>query len=563
MKLFVKNHKKLFVAIILMLPANAVAQSNFSAIEMAKKIADAVIAKTNFALTETEQKPVLSLQVVDLKRAANIFKTLPVFAHAEIMTKRDTILRFGISSTSPVKIIVNKNIQFTSSGKRPFRFKEIAYSIFTFQDTMSVFLRAGRNLIQVIPAQKDSVPVVLIRECVEGDQSPQTTFSGLDFTGDGSPWCYSTSHEDNGVTLPVRYTKKLAKNNGPAYHGDPYTEWNYPNGILMMSMMNLSRATGDSVYDTFVARYCDFILKNLPLFQKQYFEQYDLRGSNHRMFRCSMLDDAGSPLLPFVEVALEHSIHTYDTIIGQKENYILHGQPRLIDGTFCRPEPEPWTVWADDLFMSAPLLMRLGALRHDTKYYDEAARQVILFQDRLYDAQTKIMKHGWFSRTSRQSEVSWGRANGWMFWASAEVLTMLPHDHPLYAKIAERMKNFAEGLAALQSPDGMWHQVLTDTSSYEETSCTAMFIIGFSKGMKTGVLDTTYRERMLKAWNTLQQKIDRNGEVTDICCGTELGSNNDFYKARTRSLSDPRGLGAIITAAIEIGSLPQAITKIK
>jgi len=46
-------------------------------------------------------------------------------------------------------------------------------------------------------------------------------------------------------------------------------------------------------------------------------------------------------------------------------DYILNQQIRSKDGTFCRPEPAHFTVWADDLFMSVPFLLRMGKITGD------------------------------------------------------------------------------------------------------------------------------------------------------------------------------------------------------
>jgi len=51
-------------------------------------------------------------------------------------------------------------------------------------------------------------------------------------------------------------------------------------------------------------------------------------------------------------------------------------------------------------------------------------------------------------------------------------------------------------------------------------------------------------------------KIDANGVVHGICRGTEIGFDEQFYLDRKTIDNDPRGLGAVITAGIEIAKLP-------
>ena len=115
-------------------------------------------------------------------------------------------------------------------------------------------------------------------------------------------------------------------------------------------------------------------------------------------------------------------------------------------------------------------------------------------------------------------------------------------------------KNHIEGLIKYQDRSGMWHQVLNHPESYEESSCTAMFILGIARGINNGWLNKSYSEYALKGWNALSKKID-NGIVHGICRGTGMGDNLEFYFNRPTLDNDPRGLGAVITAGIEISKL--------
>ena len=70
-----------------------------------------------------------------------------------------------------------------------------------------------------------------------------------------------------------------------------------------------------------------------------------------------------------------------------------------------------------------------------------------------------------------------------------------------------------------------------------------------------GWLPEKYREQALLGWKALRQKIREDGTVIDICRGTEIGNDVDFYEKRARFDHDPRGLGAMITAGCEINLL--------
>jgi rhamnogalacturonyl hydrolase YesR len=337
-----------------------------------------------------------------------------------------------------------------------------------------------------------------------------------------------------------------------SYRRESYAEWQYPNGTVMLSLLDFSAAAGDASVSTFVREYCMFTLDNLPLFRKQYEQFHAFRGMNHKLIRRGMLDDTGAPALPFVELFRVTHEPRLQSITADIAQYVSKGQVRLEDGTLCRYEKMPGTVWADDLFMAAPYLVRMGAVTGDDRYFDDAAKQVVMFNKYLLDQQTGLYRHGWYDLEKRQSAVACGRANGWVVWATSEVLRFLPSSHPLRDQIVSIYRRHLEAIVACQAPSGLWHQVLDRPESYEETSCTAMYLIGMARGIRSGILDTSFVRPMLRAWSGLQARISAGGIVRDICRGTEMSDDPDYYFKRERFDNDPRGLGAVITACVEM-----------
>lgn len=115
---------------------------------------------------------------------------------------------------------------------------------------------------------------------------------------------------------------------------------------------------------------------------------------------------------------------------------------------------------------------------------------------------------------------------------------------------------YITSLVKYQDSDGFWHQVLTRPESYKETSCTAMFALAMARGVRKGWLNKSFKQPALKAWSAVAGKIDANGVVHGICRGTEIGLDEQFYFDRKTIDNDPRGLGAVITAGLEIAKLP-------
>jgi rhamnogalacturonyl hydrolase YesR len=295
---------------------------------------------------------------------------------------------------------------------------------------------------------------------------------------------------------------------------------------------------------------------NFDFFKWQYESYSAMRGSYHRIFRMCMLDDSGGPAIPFAQLqVMEPESEDLKPILDLVFDYVMNGQERLEDRTFCRPEPEAATIWADDLFMSVPFLLRMAQITGKEDLYDEVVHQVIRFNSYLADPETGLYFHGWYDQRKEHTPVRWGRANGWIVWATSEALLHLPDTHPEYKTILKIYKNHMKTLASYQAPSGMWHQVIDHPETFEETSSTAMFTLGLARGVRLGWLKASYKDQALKGWKALQDKILADGTVIDICRGTGIGEDVDFYENRKRFNHDPRGLGAMLTAGVEISKL--------
>jgi unsaturated rhamnogalacturonyl hydrolase len=539
-----------------------------------------VMRETSFELKTVEQKPVLDIEVVDFDRLFHSDSNGIAFAASTLWSPADTSFLFGLSFDFPLTIRLNGAVVVVKQTAPSFYFKESGYGLFRFNDTVRFDLKRGRNLLLIKALLRGMRNVCYLREM---DAPGKRAVCKFGSPADGkelsdNPWRYCGSFESSSgfasdtlppelgfsneyvfrdksyrwSTLPPNHLQELRIDPKAAYRRESYAEWQYPTGTLMLSLLTYSDAARDSVPSKFVRSYCAFTLDNLPLVRRQYERLHAFRGFDHRLLRQGMLDDAGAPTLPFVELLMQKEDARFDSLVDDMAHYVLRRQIRLSDGTFCRDEPRPGTVWADDLFMSTPLLVRMGMLRRDSAYFDEAALQVVNFHKYLEDKATGLYRHGWYDGMKTQSPISWGRANGWVIWATSEILTYLPAAYKSRNAIVDIYRNHLRAIIRFQAPSGLWHQVLDRADSFEETSCTAMFIIGIARGLRMGILDESFRMPLQKAWLGLQSRISSDGIVSDICRGTEIGNTYDFYARRDRFDNDPRGLGAVITACVEM-----------
>lgn len=105
-------------------------------------------------------------------------------------------------------------------------------------------------------------------------------------------------------------------------------------------------------------------------------------------------------------------------------------------------------------------------------------------------------------------------------------------------------------LLKYQSPQGMWRQLIDEPSSWPETSCTGMFSYALISGVKNGWLDEKiYGGAARKGWLALVSYITPEGDVTDICEGTNKLNDKQYYLNRRRITGDMHGQAPVLWCA--------------
>ena len=346
----------------------------------------------------------------------------------------------------------------------------------------------------------------------------------------------------------------------------PYNEntlfgrWNYPLGVTMYGLLHTAIAIGSEDIKNYIKDHVQLCIDTLEyaLWDK---EQYGGATSIHNLLTSiDSLDDCGSFASMMLEVNKYLGLRDVKKVADYVGDYIYNHQSRLEDGTFFRKEMmhhfHNMTMWADDLYMSVPFLVRYSQFTGDQKYLDDAANQFFGFKKRLFMPEEKIMSHVYDFKYDSKTNVPWGRGNGWVVFSMTELLEVLPEDHPKRNDLIEFLNTLCEGYLALQDDEGMWHQVLNDHESYPETSCTSMFIYAFSRGIRFGLLKNPekYVKAIYKAWKGISKtSVDSNGNVYGVCRGSEFSFIADYYKYELGwNLNDTHGTGIVMLAGIEV-----------
>jgi rhamnogalacturonyl hydrolase YesR len=337
----------------------------------------------------------------------------------------------------------------------------------------------------------------------------------------------------------------------------PYNDWRYWNGVLNIAMVNLGNAFSESGYKEFVKKNIAFTFDNYGYFKPEYKPDAKWVQPLSQFLAMEELDDCGAMGGSVIEVYRFDPQKRYMEYLNKAANHILNKQDRLPDGTLVRKFPNKFTLWADDLYMSISFLSRMGELTGEKKYLDDAVQQVINFHKYLFNKNSGLMYHCYYSDVKRQGVAYWGRANGWAMLAQVDLLDRLPRNHPKRKILIELLQKQIVGLSRYQSSDGLWHQLLDKVDSYLETSCSAMFTYTIARAVNKGYIEPRYASIAKRGWSGIIPKIHSDGKIEGICAGTGTSDDLIHYYKRPTPLNDIHGIGAVLLAGMEILKLPK------
>lgn len=326
-------------------------------------------------------------------------------------------------------------------------------------------------------------------------------------------------------------------------------EW----GVTYSGMLKAGETTGDSAFTKYTTDRHSFLAEQAPKWTQVLKDGGKVDAQMRQVVNPQVLDDAGAVCVSMIRAQVANPQLKLRGLIDNYMDLILNREYRLKDGTFARMRPLTNAVWLDDMFMGVPAIAWYGKLTGEKKYYDEAIRQIMLFKDKMWVPEKQLFRHGWIESMDQHPSYHWGRANGWAILTMSEVLDVLPEGYPGRDKVLDLFRQHAFGLAALQSGEGFWHQLLDRNDSYLETSATAIYAYCFAHGINEGWLNPlTYGPEACLAWNAVSTMIDEEGKVNGTCVGTGMAFDPAFYYYRPVSPYAAHGYGPVVLAGAEL-----------
>jgi rhamnogalacturonyl hydrolase YesR len=209
------------------------------------------------------------------------------------------------------------------------------------------------------------------------------------------------------------------------------------------------------------------------------------------------------------------------------------------DRQWEKPTPEGLTdqtrYWIDDMYMITAVQVQAYRATGQLKYLDRAALEMSIYLE-------KLQKPNGLFYHAPDVPFFWGRGNGWVAAGMTELLHSLPANHPRRTRVLDAYRKMMDSLLRYQTEEGTWRQLIDHPEAWPETSSTGMFTFAMITGVKEKWLDeNTYGRAARKAWLGLVKYIEPNGDIRNVCEGTNKKNDLQYYLDRQRITGDLHG----------------------
>lgn len=343
--------------------------------------------------------------------------------------------------------------------------------------------------------------------------------------------------------------------------------WGYTHGLVVKSMLEEWKHTGDSSYYDYAKIYADSLIDANGHIKTMKYLSFNIDNIN-----------AGKILFDFYAKTGDQRYKiAMDTLRKQ-----MTEQPRTKEGGFWHKLKYTHQMWLDGIFMASPFLAQYGATFQEPALFDEAVKQILLMAEKTYDPATGLYYHGWDeSREQKWANTEtgcspnfWSRSIGWYGAAIVDVLDYLPQETAGRDSVVAILQGLAKSIVKYQDPQsGTWYQV-TDQGAregnYLESSASALFVYTLAKAVNKGYIGKEYIEPIRKAFdgmtkNFLRVEEDGSYTITNCCAVAGLGGDSkryrdgsfEYYISEPVIDNDPKSVGSFILAAIEYEKMTQ------
>ena len=342
--------------------------------------------------------------------------------------------------------------------------------------------------------------------------------------------------------------------------------WNYIDGCMMTSLIELYQATNDEKYLDFVKRFVDYYVREDGTILGYEMEKYST-------------DDVSESRILFDLYKFTNEEKYAKAIDMCYQQILTH--PRTKEGNFWHKKIYPNQVWLDGLYMMQVFYTRYVTERVRTLNYSDIVNQFKNVYNIMRDKETGLYYHAydssksmfWADKETGLSQNYWLRSIGWFTVALIDVYSYMDEQmYDEYHTIKEFFKDIIDSILKYQDSESkMFYQVPNfpgREKNYLETSGSCMIAYAIMKGVRLKALPERYLQIGLDIFNGVCNKyltVKEDGDLNlgGICLVAGLGPENnlrrdgtyEYYMSEPIVENDAKGVGPFIMAYTEVKRL--------
>lgn len=335
--------------------------------------------------------------------------------------------------------------------------------------------------------------------------------------------------------------------------------WNYIDGCMITSLLEIGRITGDAKYFNFAEAFIDYYVRADGSILGYDMEKFNLDDVNEGRVLFELYSRTGKQkYLRAIHLQAEH----------------LRRQPRTNTGNFWHKAIYPNQIWLDGLYM-AQVFATLHARELGGGDYSDVLMQIKNVAKYMRDPVSGLYYHGmdcsrtvfWADAETGLSRNFWLRSIGWFTVALVDIIEICT-DPNAVREISEIFRDLIASLLPYRdSSSGMYWQVVDrpgDPGNYLETSGSCMIAYAMLKGARLGVLSPDLATLGKATFDGVCDKYlsAEGGELNlgGICLVAGLGpagntrrdGSYEYYVSEPIVENDAKGVAPFILAYTEI-----------
>ena len=336
--------------------------------------------------------------------------------------------------------------------------------------------------------------------------------------------------------------------------------WNYIDGCMITSLLEMGRISGEGKYFDFAEHFIDYYVADDGSILGYDVLKYNLDDLNEGRVLFELYEKTGKEKY---RLAIEN----------QKKQ--LDGQPRTYTGNFWHKLIYPNQIWLDGIYM-AQVFSTLYAKIYGGKDYSDMLCQIENVNKYMQNSQSGLYYHGldctksifWADKKSGLSKNFWLRSIGWFTVALVDIIEIID-DADSRGRLVKIFSDLINSITAFRDKEsGLYWQVVDQPGrdgNYLETSGSSMIAYAQLKGARLGVIDERFAELGKATFDGICEKylsINDAGELNlgGICLVAGLGPESnlrrdgsyEYYISEPVVENDAKGVAPFVLCYTEI-----------